>query len=146
MNKNSRKATPDNFRNQSGKLAWILSAIFPLFIFAVGSFNKVSAQCINQVPTPLDPDCTGTQPTVGNLINRFVQVVPFVVTFLAIIAIVRAAIKIINSADAEQRNEGFKALLNAAIGLVLFFSIWIILYLIEQFTGGELITFGFDNP
>jgi hypothetical protein len=103
---------------------------------------KVQAACQNTVPNPLNPDCNpGNVVTVGALTNRFIGVVPIVITIVTVVAIARGSLKIIMADDAEKRQAGFKSIINAALGAAVFYSIWLVLFLIEYFTGAELIPF-----
>lgn len=104
-------------------------------------FSTAEAQCVNTVPNPLNPNCEKRVISVGTILNRFIQLVPFIITVAAILAIIRGAIKIMFADDAEKRGEGFKIIINAAIGAAVFYSIWMILYFIELATGGKLLVF-----
>jgi hypothetical protein len=117
---------------------FLLSFIFSIFVASSNAY----AVCTNQVPSILNPTCDPTREvTVGTIINRVIKVLPIAIALIAIAMIIRGAIKIMTSDDAEKRAEGFKIIINAAIGAVVFYSIYIILYLVEQFTGAELLIF-----
>jgi hypothetical protein len=127
-----------------------LSIIF-LFIFSVfvpmspafaetTTTNPVDCADI-VVPDPIGRDCNKEAVSFGNLINRFVQFIPTVITLLSVFGVGRGAFKVILSDDGDKAKEGFKGVINVALGAGLFYSIWIILYLIEQFTGAPLNIF-----
>jgi cation transport ATPase len=116
-----------------------------LFVLVGSLLNTAKADCENTIPNPLDPNCTknAADLSVGGLANRFIAIIPIVITLVTIFAIARGAVKIILADDAEKRQAGFKSIINAAIGAAVFYSIWLILFLIEYFTGAELIPFTF---
>lgn len=123
-----------------------LNTLIADFVLATVSFLfkvKAASGCENLVPNPLNPNCDSQRNlTAGDLINRFIQIIPFVITLVAVAAIIRGAFKIMVADDAEKRQDGFKIVVNAAIGVALFYSIWFILFLIEYLTGASLINFG----
>jgi hypothetical protein len=119
---------------------WLFKFLVLFIPLSVSAFNKVQAVCGNTVPDPLNPNCDpAAVVTVGGLANRFIGLIPIVITLLTVFAIARGAIKIILADDADKRQAGFKGIINAALGAALFYSIWLILFLIEYFTGAELI-------
>ncbi len=123
---------------KSGLLVITIMMLFSAYLM------PVYAQCPdNVVPNPLDPECTlatnNRTITIGFLINRFIVFLPYIVTVLAVAAFAWGAIKIIMAGDGEGREEGIKIMINAGIGLGLFFSIWLILFIISIVTGYDLL-------
>jgi hypothetical protein len=101
-------------------------------------YSPVHAQCQNVVPDPLNPNCDpGQQSSVGVLVNRVVQFVPIVVTVVVIVAIARASGKLALADSPDKKQDAFKGMVNPAIAAVLFYSIWIVLYLIGYITGTD---------
>jgi hypothetical protein len=123
---------------------YFINAVFILVLSAASLFNTVSAECSpGVVPNPIDPNCEGADPiTAGQLINRILGFLPIVVTFAAVAAIIRASFKVMMADDVEQRQEGFKNIINAALGVGIFYSIWLILFILEYFTKTKIIYFG----
>jgi hypothetical protein len=116
-------------------------AFTTLFLSSADLYSSVQAVCgPNTVPNPLDPNCEGGRNLLlGTVLNRFIQFIPFIITIAAVIAIIRGAIKIMFADDAEARGEGFKIVINAAIGAAVFYSLWILLFFLEVATGGSLL-------
>ena len=100
------------------------------------------SQCGNEVPSPLDPNCTRGSITLGSFLSPFFQLIPIIISIVAVVVVIRGSIKIMLADDAENRAEGFKIITNAVIGAVIFYGIWGILYFIEQLTGAQLLIFG----
>ncbi len=121
----------------------IFSLSITAFFLMFSGFSYIKAECLNTIPNPLNPDCIQGRNdiSVGGLTNRFIGVMPIVITIITVIAIARGAIKIILADDPEKRAAGFKGIINATLGAVVFYSIWVVLFLIEYFTGAELIPF-----
>lgn len=120
----------------------LLHFFLPILLFVFALFNGVQAECVNTVPNPLNPDCRpDMRLSIGSLMNKFIGALPIFVTVLAAGAIARSAIIIIFTTKPEKRSEAFKGIMYAAAGAALFYSIWLILFLIEYFTGGNLIPF-----
>ena len=124
-----------------------LSIVF-LFLFSLfAPINMTLAQTAKSdceeiaVPDPLGRGCDDDPVTFGNLVNRFVQFIPTVITLLSVFGVGRGSFKVILSDDGDKAKEGFKGVINVALGAGLFYSIWLILYLIEQFTGAPLNIF-----
>lgn len=120
---------------------FLITAIFGAFTL----LSPISAQnnCPdNVVPNPLDPNCQleQNQLSLGFIINRVVVFLPYIITFLIVAAIAYGAIKIVLAGDTDKRDEGFKIIINAIIGAVIFSSLWLILFLISLITGFNLVS------
>lgn len=121
--------------------------VFFLTVFSIFTITPfippVNAKCPeNVVPNILDPNCDlpqGQSITLGFLINRFVVFLPYFVTILAVGTFAWGSVKVILSQDEDGRKEGIQILINTAIGLGLFFSIWLVLFMISIITGVDLL-------
>ncbi len=125
--------------NKTKQLFLSLLIVTTLFV----SLQPAKGACApNVVPSPLDPNCTLNQPlTVGTFVNRAVGLLPLTITLIAIVAMLRAAFKIMFADSAEKRSEGFSMVYHIALGAGLFYSLWLILFLIEFFTGAKVNVF-----
>lgn len=102
-------------------------------------YSPAHAQCQNVVPSLTNPNCDPSKEiSIGTLINRAVQFVPIVVTLIVIVAIGRAAAKIALADTPDKKQEAFKGIVNPAVGAAIFYSIWIVLYLIGVITGTDM--------
>lgn len=114
-----------------------LSLVF--FLFA----NQVSyAACSdNVVPNPLDPDCSAQAGTLtfGFLINRLVNFLPYIVTLIAVGSYVWGALKLMFAQNEDGRNNAIKIFSYTTAGLIAFFSIWLILFIVSLITGVDLL-------
>ena len=130
-------------RNKSKKYKlYFLQVLFSVFVFVLPIYFNVKAVCVNEIPTPTDPNCDKPELSFGALVNRIIQVLPIFITLLAVAAIIFGGVKVLTAgSNDDKKQEGFKAVINAAIGAALFYSVWLILYLIEQATGVALINF-----
>lgn len=111
-----------------------------LFILSLIS-SRTLAVCQNgQLPDPFHPDCSGTPPTVGDIIASFVPIIPVAVGMLLFGVLLWGAIQIFTSGpDDKKKQAGFQTIQNAIIGVViLLFSVGIIV-LIEAVTGAKIL-------
>lgn len=94
----------------------------------------------NVVPNPLDPDCNAPAGgiTVGFIVNRFIVFLPAIVVLAGIIGYSWGAFKVMLGGE-DGKEEGIKIWVRVTIGLVLFFSIWLILFLVSIITGFDLL-------
>jgi len=122
----------------------LLNVSLTAFFFILNIANTVYADCGgNYVPNPLNVNCTpGQEVSAGGLLNRFLGIIPSAITIVAVVAIGRGGVKIMLADNGEKKQDGFKSVINAALGVAVFYSIWIILYVIEQATGADLLSFG----
>ncbi len=99
---------------------------------------------IGYVPDPLDPNCEQLNKDQKPLsyFNRFIKSIPIIIAIGAIIAVMRAVAKIIMADSAEKRSEGFGMVINIGLGTALFYALWLVLFLIEYFTGAKVNVFG----
>lgn len=129
-----------NYKNKLKKAGFLF--LIYLFFFINSVLNVVYAVCPeNVVPNPLDPNCDrqGDSITVGFLINRFIVFLPYIVTIIAVGAFIWGSIIVITAQNGEARKAGIQIWINAALGLSLFFSIWLVLFLISMITGVDLL-------
>lgn len=121
---------------------FLLLLVFALnFAFIATNFNTVYAQCPpNVVPNPLDPDCRaqGQGITIGFLINRFIVFLPAIIVLLGIVGYGWGAAKMILGGE-DGKEEAIKMWVQITIGLMAFFSMWLILFLVSIITGFDLL-------
>lgn len=103
-----------------------------------------STGCQNRVPTLIDPFCENDTPTVGELSNPFIGFarVGTILSFAG--SVVWGGFKIMFAGTAEKAKEGWKFVVYALIGAGVILSLFVIMALVEMFTGADLLTiFGF---
>ncbi len=125
-------------------LGIFLAAIF-LFTVVVNVFvTPLSAKCPeNVVPNPLDPNCDASSPiTLGSIVGRVVVFVPYATVAIATAMFIWGALLVITGKEDERgKSKGIQIWINTALGLVLMFSIWLVLFIISLFTGVDLLSF-----
>ncbi|MCX8034842.1 MAG: pilin [Candidatus Dojkabacteria bacterium] len=108
--------------------------------------NNTTSQCpANAIYNPLDPNCDRNL-NLGIIFNVILNVVPFIVVLIAVGFFAWGAIKIIIAGeDSNAREKGIETMRNAIIGLVAFFLIGMILWIVSLVTGSDIASFILGN-
>jgi hypothetical protein len=125
------------------KFSKFIFAIFLLFLIIINFMSVPAvAKCPeNVVPNPLDPNCQLQQPiTLGMILNRISPFIPIAAVIAAVSMLIAGAFVMLTSQNEEGRRKAIQFWINAVLGLVLLFSIWLILFLISIFTGVDLLS------
>ncbi len=114
----------------------LFSVLFSVFV------TPISAKCPeNVVPNPLDPNCEAKNPlTFGSIVNRVTVFVPYITVAVAAAMFVWGAFVVMTAQDETGRRKGIDIWINTGLGLVLLFSIWLVLFIISIFTGVDLLS------
>lgn len=121
--------------------------LFTLFYVSLFfSQSQVLAQgntaddCENVVPNVLNPGCDPSkEPTIGGVLNNFIPLWPVFLVAMGLYGVVQAIIKFTTGED--QAKEGWQILIRTFIAQGIGLSIWIIMYILEQVTGVNLLIF-----
>ena len=109
--------------------------------------QQVSAACKNgQVPSSFDPDCTKGTPTIGDIINLFIPVIPVAVGMLLFGVLLWGGFQIFTAGPNEEaKKKGFQTIQNAITGVVLLFLSVAIITVIESILGTKILFGVFVN-
>lgn len=114
----------------------VVILFFSFFLFS----NFASANCPpNVIPDPADPNCDGENSTPLGFLNPVIQLWPLVMVFVGIAGVVKTVIALMKAKNADENKEAYKTLSRTGIAVGLGLSIWIILYILEQFFGVKLL-------
>lgn len=117
---------------------------FPLLIIAAQSSLALCSR--GQIPSAYDPDCTRGTPTIGDLINLFVPVIPVAIGMLLFGVLIWGAIQIFTSGPNEdQKKKGFQTIQNAITGVIILFLSVAIITIIESILGTKILFGVFIN-
>ncbi len=114
-------------------------------VLAQGNNNTTNQCPANGIYNPLDPNCDRNL-NLGVIFNVILNVVPFIVVLIAVGFFAWGAIKImIAGEDSNAREKGIETMRNAIIGLIAFFFIGMILWVISLITGFNIASFILGN-
>ncbi len=83
---------------------------------------------------------TGIQCVIANILSPL----PSIIALVAVGMIIFAGIRIINAgSDTKAYGAGWSTFTYASIGLVLLSVVWLIIVMIEKYTGATITNFGF---
>lgn len=140
-------------RLNSGVNRFLLFLFINLLSIAIGipyalaqENNNTTSQCPpNAIYNPLDPNCDRNL-NLGVIFNVILNIVPFIVVLIAVGFFAWGAIKImIAGEDSNAREKGIETMRNAIIGLIAFFLIGMILWVVSLITGFDIASFILGN-
>jgi hypothetical protein len=102
--------------------------------------TAIPQQCVNQVPSIFDPNCTGTNPTIGDLAARGIAILPGAIGLVLFGVILWGAITVFSAgANDEAKKKGFKIIQNGITGAVILLAAVSIIVVIEAITGTRIL-------
>lgn len=140
-------------RLNSGVSRFLLFLFINLLSIAIGipyalaqGNNNTTSQCpANAIYNPLDPNCNRNL-NLGVIFNVILNIVPFIVVLIAVGFFAWGAIKImIAGEDSNAREKGIETMRNSIIGLIAFFLIGMILWIVSLITGFDIASFILGN-
>lgn len=125
---------------------YVLNTAFAVLLSIFSIYSSVSAVtptpgCGNRVPNPLNPDCTGTDPDVGGILNRGIGYIPtvFIISVVASFIILAAQTLLTGGDASEKIGEFFKGIMKIGVVVAAMGLLWAFLFLIQYFTGGNIL-------